>query len=32
MRTTTAHEDFVNPIWKNNPVFVQLLGLCPRWR
>ena len=29
MRTTTAQEDFLAPIWKNNPVFVQLLGLCP---
>lgn len=29
MRATTAREDLVNPIWKNNPTFVQLLGLCP---
>ncbi len=29
MRTTTAREDLINPIWKNNPTFVQLLGLCP---
>ncbi len=29
MSKTTATEDLVNPIWKNNPVFVQLLGLCP---
>lgn len=29
MKKTTALEDLVHPIWKNNPVFVQLLGLCP---
>ncbi len=29
MKHTTAVEDLVHPIWKNNPVFVQLLGLCP---
>ena len=29
MSKTTATEDLINPIWKNNPVFVQLLGLCP---
>jgi electron transport complex protein RnfE len=29
MKPTTAHEDFVRGIWKENPVFVQLLGLCP---
>ncbi len=29
MRATTAREDLINPVWKNNPVFVQLLGLCP---
>ncbi len=29
MKATTAREDLINPIWKNNPTFVQLLGLCP---
>jgi electron transport complex protein RnfE len=29
MRTTTAHYDLVRGIWKENPVLVQLLGLCP---
>ncbi len=29
MRATTPHEDLVRGIWKENPVFVQLLGLCP---
>lgn len=26
---TTAQEDFIRGIWKENPVLVQLLGLCP---
>jgi H+/Na+-translocating ferredoxin:NAD+ oxidoreductase subunit E len=29
MRQTTAQEDFVRGIWKENPVLVQMLGLCP---
>ncbi len=29
MKATTARQDFLDPIWKNNPTFVQLLGLCP---
>jgi H+/Na+-translocating ferredoxin:NAD+ oxidoreductase subunit E len=29
MRDTTAHYDLVRGIWKENPVLVQLLGLCP---
>jgi electron transport complex protein RnfE len=29
MRETTAHEDLIRGIWKENPVLVQLLGLCP---
>ena len=29
MKPTMAREDLINQIWKNNPVFVQLLGLCP---
>jgi electron transport complex protein RnfE len=28
-RTTTPQEDFLRGVWKENPVFVQLLGLCP---
>lgn len=29
MRKTTAQEDFVRGIWRENPVLVQVLGLCP---
>ena len=29
MRTTTAQQDFIRGIWKENPVLVQMLGLCP---
>jgi electron transport complex protein RnfE len=29
MRETTAREDLIRGIWKENPVLVQLLGLCP---
>ncbi len=29
MRQTTPSEDLVRGIWKENPVLVQLLGLCP---
>ena len=29
MSKTTAQEDFIRGIWKENPVLVQLLGLCP---
>lgn len=29
MRQTTALEDFLKPIWKENPTFVQTLGMCP---
>jgi electron transport complex protein RnfE len=29
MRATTPAEDLVRGIWKENPVLVQLLGLCP---
>jgi electron transport complex protein RnfE len=28
-RVTTAQEDLLRGIWKENPVLVQLLGLCP---
>ena len=29
MRETTLQEDVIRGIWKENPVLVQLLGLCP---
>jgi electron transport complex protein RnfE len=29
MRATTPTEDLIRGIWKENPVLVQLLGLCP---
>jgi electron transport complex protein RnfE len=29
MRETTAREDLIRGIWKENPVLIQLLGLCP---
>jgi H+/Na+-translocating ferredoxin:NAD+ oxidoreductase subunit E len=29
VRKTTAQEDFLRGIWKENPVLVQLLGMCP---
>ena len=29
MRITSAQEDFVRGIWDENPVLIQLLGLCP---
>jgi H+/Na+-translocating ferredoxin:NAD+ oxidoreductase subunit E len=29
VRKTTASEDLIRGIWKENPVLVQLLGLCP---
>jgi electron transport complex protein RnfE len=29
MRETTPQYDFIRGIWKENPVLVQLLGLCP---
>lgn len=28
-RTTTPAEDFFRGVWRENPVLVQLLGLCP---
>lgn len=28
-RATTAQQDFLRGIWRENPVLVQLLGLCP---
>lgn len=29
MRETTPREDLIRGIWKENPVLIQLLGLCP---
>jgi Na+-translocating ferredoxin:NAD+ oxidoreductase subunit E len=29
MKETTPREDLVRGIWKENPVLIQLLGLCP---
>ena len=29
MRQTTPQHDFVRGIWDENPVLVQMLGLCP---
>jgi electron transport complex protein RnfE len=29
MRQTTPHQDFIRGVWKENPVLIQLLGLCP---
>jgi Na+-translocating ferredoxin:NAD+ oxidoreductase subunit E len=28
-RTTTPRSDLMRGVWKENPVFIQLLGLCP---
>jgi electron transport complex protein RnfE len=29
MRNTTPSQDFIRGIWKENPVLIQMLGLCP---
>lgn len=29
MRATTPQQDFIRGIWNENPVLIQLLGLCP---
>lgn len=29
MRTTTPSQDFIRGIWEENPVLIQMLGLCP---
>ena len=29
MRKTTPSQDFIRGIWKENPVLIQMLGLCP---
>jgi Na+-translocating ferredoxin:NAD+ oxidoreductase subunit E len=28
-RTTTPQQDLMRGVWRENPVFIQLLGLCP---
>jgi Na+-translocating ferredoxin:NAD+ oxidoreductase subunit E len=28
-RTTTPQQDLLRGVWRENPVFIQLLGLCP---
>jgi electron transport complex protein RnfE len=29
MRVTTPQQDFTRGIWRENPVLIQMLGLCP---
>jgi electron transport complex protein RnfE len=29
MRETTQQEDFLRGVWRENPVLIQMLGLCP---
>ena len=29
MKETTAYQDFTRGFWRENPVFVQVLGMCP---
>jgi Na+-translocating ferredoxin:NAD+ oxidoreductase subunit E len=29
MKPTTAQQDFLRGVWKENPVLIQMLGLCP---
>ncbi|MEJ2239392.1 MAG: electron transport complex subunit RsxE, partial [Gemmatimonadales bacterium] len=29
MRATTPQQDFARGIWRENPVLIQMLGLCP---
>ena len=29
MRATTPSQDLLRGIWKENPVLIQMLGLCP---
>jgi Na+-translocating ferredoxin:NAD+ oxidoreductase subunit E len=29
MKATTPQQDFLRGIWRENPVLVQMLGLCP---
>ena len=29
MRKTTPSQDFIRGIWNENPVLIQMLGLCP---
>ena len=29
VRNTTPSQDLIRGIWKENPVLIQMLGLCP---
>ena len=29
MKDNQAYEEFIKGIWRDNPVFVQVLGMCP---
>jgi electron transport complex protein RnfE len=29
MKKNESHEEFIKGIWRDNPVFVQVLGMCP---
>jgi electron transport complex protein RnfE len=29
MKKSESHEEFIKGIWRDNPVFVQVLGMCP---
>jgi len=29
MKKNQSHEEFIKGIWRDNPVFVQVLGMCP---
>ena len=29
MKQTTPHQDLMRGIWQENPVLIQMLGLCP---
>jgi len=29
VRTTTPSQDFIRGVWVENPVLIQMLGLCP---
>ena len=29
MKQTTPRDDFLRGVWRENPVLVQMLGLCP---
>ena len=29
MKKNESYEEFVKGVWRDNPVFVQVLGMCP---